>query len=377
MAPLAAIIAGTGYLTFWKRPSLREIPPWVWAVTAFIMWAWISSFWSPYQGKSTLSNPIKILIGFFIYLGVFLSLENLNQRSLSILSRLVVFAASIIGLLLLVDLSTGLGITNLADPVQPGEDQYLKSIQSMMNLGHSAAILSLLFPLIAWILVRNLERPLVWICAVGTLIFIASLIGRFNVGVISIPLICLAWILATHHPVATVKILIILMPVFILLAPFLGVFMSILPDSFRDALPTSWDHRVEMWTFVTEKISEHVLIGHGFDASRTFNETFVGNGNYEMSIVSLHPHNFGLQIWVETGLIGAVLAAAAILTIADRVTYRVQQTPAIAAPIAGFLIVLIIIGMVSYGVWQEWLWATVVFLSALYSKILSIPGTRS
>ena len=71
----------------------------------------------------------------------------------------------------------------------------------------------------------------------------------------------------------------------------------------------SWDHRLRMWGYCWNIISEHPLVGAGFDASRTFNDTFFAKDGRELTLLSLHPHNLGIQIWTETGLVGAVFAA--------------------------------------------------------------------
>ena len=377
MAVLATIIAVAGFLTYWKKPEFRLIPAWFWAVLVFVFWAWISSNWSPYKDTKDLTNPTKIFIGFIIYSGGFLSVRSLTARSVGWIETGILFATGFAMLLLIIDLSTGLALTDRFDPPKTDEEIHLKHIQTLMNLGHSAALLSLFLPLVLSILHKcgGWRHSLGWVF--GLLIFVASILGGFNVGILVVPLIALVWFLAERFPVSTVKILFLIMIGLILVAPIFGWIMGLVPESIKENLPASWDHRLVMWDFVTARIAEHPLVGHGFDASRTFNATFIGNDNYEMSVVSLHPHNFGLQIWVETGLVGAILAVAALLVISNSVLQAVQKDPRIARPIAGFLVGLIIIGSVSYGVWQEWLWASIIWISSIYLLFsLNLPQSN-
>ena len=62
---------------------------------------------------------------------------------------------------------------------------------------------------------------------------------------------------------------------------------------------TSWSERLDMWAFAAAKIVEKPWAGWGLDASRTFG-----------SAISLHTHDAAIQIWLELGAVGAVLAAA-------------------------------------------------------------------
>ena len=377
MAVLATIIAAGGFITNWKKPDFRLIPTWFWAVLVFVFWAWISSNWSPYEDTRNVTNPTKTFIGFIIYSGVFLSVGSLSNRSASRIGKGLLAATGIAVFLLIIDLSTGLALTDRLDPPKTDEEIHLKHIQTVMNLGHSAAILTLFLPVVIWISQswRNWRKIFGWIY--GVLLFGASVVGVFNVGILAVPLIFMTWLFATRFPVSTVKILFLIMIGLILAAPIFGWLIGLVPESLKENLPASWDHRLVMWDFVTARIGEHPLIGHGFDASRTFDATFIGNDNYEMSVVSLHPHNFGLQIWVETGLVGAILAVAALLVIANSILTTVQKNPQIAWPIAGFLVGLMIVGTVSYGVWQEWLWASIIWISSIYQLFsLNLPQSK-
>jgi O-antigen ligase len=125
---------------------------------------------------------------------------------------------------------------------------------------------------------------------------------------------------------------------------------------------------VEGWAYVTSRIFERPLFGHGFDAVRTFDATQEIRG-YDMSLVSLHPHNAGLHIWVETGVVGVGLAVFALILLAREMLAWVGDSRARAIATAGFVIAATVISSVSYGVWQEWWWASL-FLGAALTPVL-------
>ena len=97
----------------------------------------------------------------------------------------------------------------------------------------------------------------------------------------------------------------------------------------------SWAARLDIWLFTAEQTLAHPLFGWGLDASRAF-QPFM-----------LHPHSALLQIWLELGLVGAVLAAGFWFLLARRAARF--DAPGLAALASYFTI-----GALSFGVWQEW-----------------------
>jgi O-antigen ligase len=80
-------------------------------------------------------------------------------------------------------------------------------------------------------------------------------------------------------------------------------------------LKRSAQHRVEIWHFAAERALDRPLFGHGLNASRA-----IPNGGEvsaflppDKPIIPLHPHDAFLQIWLELGAVGAVLAFVPLL----------------------------------------------------------------
>jgi O-antigen ligase len=75
----------------------------------------------------------------------------------------------------------------------------------------------------------------------------------------------------------------------------------------------------------------------------------------------LHTHNGPLQIWLELGLVGALLATALVLALGWQAT---------SPGSAGAFACAIAIASLSYGVWQGW-WLCLLAMLALVSRQLT------
>ena len=105
----------------------------------------------------------------------------------------------------------------------------------------------------------------------------------------------------------------------------------------------SWHIRLDVWRFVSELIRRRPLTGYGLDASRAFEPQ-----------IPMHPHDAALQLWLELGAPGALLAALFFGWLFHRVARHARQDPMWAAVACATAFVYLFIGAVSFGVWQEW-----------------------
>jgi O-antigen ligase len=133
-------------------------------------------------------------------------------------------------------------------------------------------------------------------------------------------------------------------------------------------------HRLEIWSFVAAHIRQRPIVGWGLDASRrlpggTARVIIRRCGADEQpdsialssQILPLHPHNGILQVWLELGGIGAALGFAPLLFL----IWRFFREPtwdnrSAQATIAGTTAAAASVGLVSFGIWEEW------FLSGLF-----------
>jgi len=72
--------------------------------------------------------------------------------------------------------------------------------------------------------------------------------------------------------------------------------------------------RVQIWNFTAERILERPLFGWGLDAADVMpNFGEVSQLPWQEQIIPNHPHNGALQLWLELGLVGLLLATALFL----------------------------------------------------------------
>ncbi|WP_173979466.1 O-antigen ligase family protein [Magnetospirillum sp. UT-4] len=154
-------------------------------------------------------------------------------------------------------------------------------------------------------------------------------------------------------------------------------------------LPNSTLHRTMIWKFAADRIAERPLLGWGLEGSRALpggdDDALVHMHGYigpadqpnrplglivqRMQQMPLHPHNAPLQIWVELGAIGALLAAAVLLTLLRLAN---AAAPAVRAPRVATLAAGFAMSTVSFGAWQSW-WLMAVWLAALMAVAFTDP----
>ncbi len=162
-----------------------------------------------------------------------------------------------------------------------------------------------------------------------------------------------AFLIVRIAPMMTRKLVPPLLALLVLATPLLAR----LPAAFglveADWLHRHFRHRAEIWDFAAERVAEKPLLGWGLEASRAMPSG--GRISAIMpelpSLIPLHPHNAPLQIWLETGLPGA-LAAAFLLALGA----RAALTGTGEAPAWRFatLVCLLAIAATAFGLWQSW-----------------------
>jgi O-antigen ligase len=123
-------------------------------------------------------------------------------------------------------------------------------------------------------------------------------------------------------------------------------------------------HRILIWNWVDQHIEERPMLGWGLDASRRMpgGHTHVqirGCAAYPSSVVlldnevlPLHPHNAALQIWLELGGVGAVIATVSVVMTLTTL-FRVVSLRG-SACLSATVLSALAGALVSFGIWQEW-----------------------
>lgn len=164
-----------------------------------------------------------------------------------------------------------------------------------------------------------------------------------------------------------------------LLAPLLVLVIMATPFVIH-SLPKDWlychstsigmslAHRVIIWEFADSKVWEKPFFGWGLEAGRT-----IPGGKNKVALppcqdgqrvfpappmalesLPLHPHNSALQIWLNFGLAGVVLAALALWRLVQggmaQARSRLDK-----ALVTTTTVMIFLVFNISYSLWQSWL----------------------
>lgn len=118
----------------------------------------------------------------------------------------------------------------------------------------------------------------------------------------------------------------------------------------------SWVERIDIWRFTAAEIVRNPLRGYGLDASRAFSPD-----------IPVHPHDAALQLWLELGVPGVSLACMLVAWLFSRIAQCSNRLLAAAGAAAAS--VYLVIGALSFGVWQEW-WLALGVLAVMAWRFL-------
>lgn len=151
-------------------------------------------------------------------------------------------------------------------------------------------------------------------------------------------------------------------------------------------LPNSAIHRTLIWHFGAERWLDHPFLGWGLDASRDLpgaehpiavHDPKTGS-TMNLDVMPLHPHNNFVQVWLETGVVGALLYLVLAMTILRLI---VRRSAAEQISFCQLMIATLVISSISFGAWQSW-WIAFCWLVAGLARaggvgmIVNRPGMR-
>jgi O-antigen ligase len=158
-----------------------------------------------------------------------------------------------------------------------------------------------------------------------------------------------------------------------LIAPVLGeAAIRVLPAHVVDRLHFAHaDQRIDVWLSFGEVVKRRPIGGVGFGTSSRMAQDPVAREvpeNRRVMLGAWHSHNGYLQLWAETGLVGAALAGTALVLLALGIG---ALPPPRSVAAAGIIASAATIMLVGHGIWQGW-WSAVLGVAALWTARL--PG---
>jgi O-antigen ligase len=232
----------------------------------------------------------------------------------------------------------------------------------VVKAAQGSYVLAVLWPLAAVAAVREARAPwLVLPMAAGVVAGGLGLAADAPLAAIVVSAVTAAVVwrwprLMPRIAAAKAGVLFLAAPAILWAARATGLFAAIQP-----ATPLSWSQRMDYWRHAGDWIGDRPFRGWGLDASRMFSPG-----------IHLHPHDAALQVWLELGLIGAVAAALFWGILFLRLGRDRPDLAAAggAAAAAAYLIV----GAVSFGVWQDWWLAVGALAATAYAALQPSPS---
>ena len=249
------------------------------------------------------------------------------------------------------------------------------------NITRAANLMALSLPVFLAIL--NLRRPAVFIPAMLVSIAVVSILAARSGADAALLSILFASVvgLATYFIGRnSFRILAVLSAVLIMTMPLIvGGIVLTTRNMESGKIPLSFQSRLDTFEYVSEKTNQKWLTGWGIDASRSWDEkkeVEAFGQTVQYRIVPGHPHNMPLQVWAETGLIGALLISAFALLLGDRLARTSSPSKQIMAAGAALWGGGLVYSAISYSVWNDAYWATLLFLgTGIYALSRTLPRT--
>lgn len=219
------------------------------------------------------------------------------------------------------------------------------------------SLLMLFLPLTAWILgcVRK-----GWIYGLGLLALLTALElqSESDAAVLGLAIVGVTFPMAWYAPRLTFTLAALGFLAAVCLSPFIGFISAqlITPAMHQKMASSHSKEREQLWQSFGYVVQQKPLFGTGFGVSPRMLDTTVAKKvpfKHRWMLNIGHPHNAALQIWVELGAVGAVLALGiALLTLRMLWNLPHLSRSASLALMAGAAPV----ALVGHGAWQGW-WA--------------------
>ncbi|MFN7710020.1 MAG: O-antigen ligase family protein [Holosporales bacterium] len=368
---------------YYQGYRLQWAPSW-WrgGLVLSVCYGALSSLWSVSPHDSLMLS--LRLLGLFAAGSLLLGgVELFSKRDQEVFRTCLVLSIVLVFILLTIELQTDSKLYSLLASSEPRITRYNRILTTLS--------------IIIWPLSRSLWGPHVTRFAAPALLVVTlNILGQFEcdaalvgfiLGLLMLPIALkvrprlVTWMVCTPLVIGT------------LAAPLLPLHvispekMQVMAPAIRDF---SYHHRLHIWHFTASKIMEKPLTGWGLDASR---QPLFANARggwtqpnpdtrpgqpammtvQDQRLLSIHPHNLPLQVWLELGLPGALLLCVMFVVLFTRLEQLFQERKDYAFAVSGIVSGLFST-FVSFGAWGgAWL-ASLWMAAAIFLALRQMRG---
>jgi len=346
VVPLALAAAVAGGLVFG-----RAAPPWrlidrsvAAALGAFLAWCLVTSTWSP-EPLEAAKLALRIAVMLFALLYLAGLAQRLDERGRGLVARAFCIGLAVSAAVIVLDLVLDGAIFNLLQ----GTARSDYAADSRLNRGVSALAV-LVWPLaaLAW------QRGHRWAAlALPPAAFALVIFSQSSASMLALALGLVAAMISALGRVAARLVMAMAMVGALFATPLALEPMQQSITALDLPVPDTGLYRLHIWRVVSDRIAERPLLGWGFDASPNLPAGDAKPFRPDKNIIPSHPHNGGLQIMVELGIIGSLLALGVLLLVAQRLDRlpRAERAAGIAMTVT-----IMVVACTAYSIWQShWL----------------------
>lgn len=372
LAPVIAYLGPLGFAVLIALGGLLLTPLWVrrqpprpvvLIFVALLIWILASAAWSPlaprpvtaeYETAEALTD-LKLLLALPLFAALPGAAAALSGRAALRAVRWLGLALAAYGIMLVLDGGSG---ASAYRSLAAAFDEPVRPHIVLANLGRGSVLLALLaFPV--GMAFHGRGRTVLLPLFAGAAIA-PALLDQYSAPIALLAAGAVFWLVHRFGP-GGVRAVGLAVVAALLAAPWIVIAMEQggVFDTLRVALPQSWVARLDIWSFAAERIAERPLRGWGLDASRTF-----------APAIPLHPHSAPLQLWLELGLHGVILAAVIWWWLFELLMRAARADRLGAAAGAGAAVAWFVIASFSFGLWQEWWLALGALTTAVCAALL-------
>lgn len=351
------IVPAAGVLCLPAIVRVRRERVWLVPAALLVGWAILAALWSPYRPPDLEHNTAaKLALQAPVYLAALLGARAADAAGRARALRVLAWASLVAAVLILLEAVSGAALYQalkrvMGDPIRPD--------LAVRNVAQGVFVLAV----VGWLGLAAPPRRLATAAApvFAAAVLLGGILLKADAPVLALVLgaFCAAavWRFPRSAPLAlsaTFGGLMLLTPLILAALDAAGWL-----DALKGPAPASWEQRLDYWQLALDAIARRPFVGLGLDGARVV----MGD--------RLHPHSTSLQLWLELGAIGALLAAG--LWAAVGLSLRRPAASLAAALSAAAAIAYFIFGAFNFGVWQEWWLSLAVFAGAFSALALRNP----